>query len=129
MSKTVSVKENILNLAMLIDDKKILIKHQTNQLNIIKEEVRELMKDLGEKYLENEMIDVEMRISNSFDAGILGLEYPKFYRQYVTTKKVIIETEEMIIDKKGLEKDHPEAYKACLVELTPRLYIKRRQSR
>jgi len=128
MEKQTQQKINdVLNLSLLIEDKKDLVKHQTEQLNTLKKEVRDLMKELGEKKLEDELVEVEMRISNSFDVGILGVYHPELYKKYVTTEKVIRETEEMTIDKKGLEKDYPTEYKACLVENTPGLYIKRRR--
>ena len=128
MEEQIQQKINdVLNLALLIEEKKDLVKEQTEQLNKLKEEVRGVMKELGEKKLEDELVEVEMRISNSFDIGQLGVSYPELYKQYTSIETVT--TEKVILNKKDLKKFYPDEYHNCEVENTPRLYIKRRKSR
>lgn len=81
------------------------------------------MKDLDVKYLKNESMEISIS-PKSFDSANLDVEYPELYKKYTTIE--IITTEKVVVNKKDLERFYPEEYEDCLIELTPRLSIKRR---
>ena len=89
---------------------------KNKELTKMKKAIRFYMMDSGIP----EVDGVTTRRSFSFDIGMFEKEYPEISEKYTTKRSIT--TIEKNIDKKLIEKYHPEEYKKCVVEGTVKLY-------
>ena len=95
---------------------KVVVGVKSAELKGLKEELRTFMIDSGIKDFDG----VELRRAFSFDHGWFKMEYPELAKKFIRQETVT--TTRDVVDKKGIEKNAPEAYRACLAEGTARLY-------
>ena len=114
-------EESILEFASMVKELGNQIKELTEKQKVLKEEIRGLSKELDIRHLRNEYVEIKITYPKSFDAGLLGAEYPALYEKYTSVERVI--KEKVVVNKKDLKRSFPDVYNKCEIELTPRLTI------
>lgn len=114
-------RQAIFDLSAMIEGKTIKIKKLTEEANVLKEEVRGLMKEADINRAMNNTYDIKVSYPQVFDVGLFIMNYPEKAKSFVTvqTKKY------NDYNKADIKKNCPEAYAICCDEQTPRLTIKR----
>ncbi len=116
----------ITELAIRLLELKEEIKDIKKEEKRYKNQLRALMKKRGVKEIENDEISVQIRYPRSFDIGQFRHDYPEILDKYITIEKKMVETVETTLNEKDLKRFHPDEYEDCMVDGTPRIYIKRR---
>ena len=115
---------DLTNLGLLLRDKMKLVKHESDQVKNLKEEIRGIMieNDLKNFYNGENNLTLKCSRSFSFDFGAFRMDYPKLTKRYFTEETIT--TIRDVYDKKKIKKEHPAEYQSCEVENTPRLTVK-----
>lgn len=115
---------DLTNLGLLLKEKMVLVKHETEIMNSLKKEIREIMIENNLKEFENapNNLSIKMIRSYSFDVGMFKLEEPNISKDFI--KEEIITKTRDILDKKSLKKLLPATYERFLIENTARLTVK-----
>lgn len=115
---------DLTNLGLLLKEKMVLVKHETEIMNNVKKEIREIMIANNTKEFENPeaKLSIKCQRSFSFDVGMFRLEEPKISQLWIT-EETITKTRD-VLDKKKLQSALPELYKKYLIENTARLTVK-----
>ena len=115
---------DLTNLGLLLKEKMVLVKHETEIMNSLKKEIREIMIENNLKEFENapNNLSIKMIRSYSFDIGMFKLEEPNISKDFI--KEEIITKTRDILDKKSLKKLLPATYERFLIENTARLTVK-----
>ena len=114
----------LLNLGSLLKAKMAFVEHEQEQITGLKEEIREILKDNDIKKFDDEKHNLHIKVTYgfAFDYGLFKMNNPELVKRFFTT---MTETKTKdVFDKKQLNKECPEEYRKCLVELTPRLTIR-----
>ncbi len=117
---------DLTNLGILLKDKMKLVKHESEQVNNLKEEIRGIMieNDLKNFYDQENNLTLKCSRSFSFDFGAFKLDYPELTKQYFKEETITTTVVNDVYDKKKIKKEHSAEYKSCEVENTPRLSVK-----
>ena len=111
----------LVNLGLLLKEKKIFLEHTEEQITGIKEEIREMMNIHEITTFDDPKVKIKLTRSYAFDIGSFRLEEPEVSKNFVTEE--IITKTKIVVDKKSLKKLLPATYKRFQVELTPRLRV------
>ena len=103
-----------------------LVKHETEQVKNLKEEIRGIMIENNAPNFENKEIGLTLKLTRpkSFDFGLFKLDYPELKKIYFTEETITTTVIKDVYDKKKIKAGHPKEYESCEVELTPRLTVK-----
>ena len=115
-------QQQILATCKIIQDYKHKIGNLTEEMNRLKQEVREGMVSMEWKSIRDPDIEVKCTQPFSFDLGLCKLEEFDTVNPFITEEQVISIKE--IFDKKLFKKKYPELFDKYNTPLTPRLTIK-----
>lgn len=126
MDATKKLSLDLTNLGLLLKDKMKLVKHESDQVKSLKEEIRGIMieNDLKNFYEPENNLTLKCVRSFSFDLGMFKLEDKENAKEFVKEETTTVTTTRDVFDKKGLMKLKPDVYKKYLCENTPRLTVK-----
>lgn len=82
-----------------------------------------LMSELNLRALETDVGKLNYSVPKSFDQGMLKLEEPDLYKQFITIH-IIPEHEEEHFNKESFKELHPEKFEQYKLDLPARLFIK-----
>jgi hypothetical protein len=126
MDESKKLSLDLTNLGLLLRDKMKLVKHESDQVSKLKEEIRGIMIENDLKNFENSENNLTLKCSRSFsfDLGMFKLEEKEIAKDFVKEETTTVTNTRDVFDKKGLMKLKPEIYKKYLCENTPRLSVK-----
>ena len=126
MDESKKLSLDLTNLGLLLRDKMKLVKHESDQVNKLKEEIKGIMieNDLKNFYDGENNLTLKCSRSFSFDFGAFRMDYPILTKQYFTEETITTTVVRDVYDKKKIKKECPVEYQACEVENTPRLTVK-----
>lgn len=119
-----SMKKAILDLAAQVNALKFEIEDKKEKMNVLKEEIRGLMQELGLKRIENDEWRVTITYPRKVDAELLYRFHKDIFPLYATreiVKKEVFKWKSRAKDK--LKKEHPKVYDELDQGATPRLRI------
>jgi len=126
MDESKKLALDLTNLGLLLREKMKLVKHESDQVNKLKEEIRGIMIEAELKNFYNQENNLTLKISRSFsfDFGMFKLEYPDLTKIYFKEETITTTVVKDVYDKKKIKAGNPKEYKACEIENTPRLSVK-----
>lgn len=113
----------LVNLGVLLKQKKVLLEDTQDQITGIKEEIREIMNTNKITIFDDNIAPIHIKLTRNyaFDAGLFKMDNPELVKRFFTT--MTEKKTKDVFNKKELNRECPIEYKKCLVELTPRLRV------
>jgi len=116
----------VYDLSNMINTKRLMIDRLDEEMGILKEEVRGLLKELNVKYMKNEIYEIKISYPEPVDKLLLIADYPDIAKRVIETSTETKEVNKLSKKNKELLKtEYPDVFQNVVGIATPRLTIKR----